>query len=270
MNEAKEREVRETFARLFEADPRIKQTYKRIAGDGVVTYEEANKFAKAVGKALSKTFASTVNADELDDLTINLCEKMLSQNVQLVNSVCNTAQSSLNRAAGLGIQPIPPKEQIARDRIQRAIGAVRESGSVAMLTGNTESLTVSVVDSWVKTNADFQYKAGLHPVIVRVWDGVRGSHDTKKTDLCSKWEGVYQYGTEPKEIYSRHVGCGCVVSYYPDNKTRGRVTALAKGGKDVDGVLYNTGKGTSNSPRAIRERMKRNSALEDARKLING
>lgn len=270
MNETKRKEVKKEFSRLFESDPTIKNTYKKIASDKVITYEDANRFSKAVGRNLAKTFKHSIDPEELDDVAFELCEEMLHNNVTLVNNVCHSVQDNLNRVAGVGIKPVAPSETMAKERITRAVMASKESGSIAMLTGNTETLTVSVVDSWIRTNAEFQHGAGLEPIIVREWDGVKGSHDTKNTDLCESWAGVYKYGTEPKEIYSRHVGCGCVVTYYPDKRSQGRITALSKGEKDTAGVLYNTGSATSNTTRAIRERMKRNKALEDARKLING
>jgi len=60
----------------------------------------------------------------------------------------------------------------------------------------------------MKANAEFQYKLGLSPKIVRSSSG-----------NCCKWcdevAGVYQYPDVPRDVYRRHRGCTCSVDYYP-------------------------------------------------------
>lgn len=77
------------------------------------------------------------------------------------------------------------------------------------------------MDSTVKTNADFQYKAGLRPKIRRMTDG-------KCCEWCSRLAGVYDYPDVPKDVFRRHANCGCVVEYDPGD---GKQTENVHGGR---------------------------------------
>lgn len=66
----------------------------------------------------------------------------------------------------------------------------------------------SVVDDTVKANADFQYKAGLKPKIIRTEAG-------NCCDWCKGLAGVYAYPDVLKDVYRRHRFCWCTVDYHP-------------------------------------------------------
>lgn len=233
----KEQEIREAFADVVENDRHLKSIYNKISR-GIATYEDADLFAMKVGKALANVFSDSIVT--FDEDALRIVKGMLTQNNDLVSAVCEEVQTGLNKAAGVGIKPIKPNNARQVDRIGGIIEAVTNrptEEALVMLNQNTENLVVSLVDAYVKTNADFQAAAGLNPVIVRKWDGVTGSHDTRHTDWCSSLEGTYDYGNEPKNVFRRHRGCGCLVSYFPNRKAKGVITSLAKGQKDTNGVL---------------------------------
>lgn len=270
----KEREVRDAFNKLFEQNKEIEGVYKKVR-NGTATYTEAHKFADEVGKILAKVFDDKIDAERLDDTALYIVENMLTQNVRLTSAVCEGVQDNLNAVAEIGLNPKAPNANALNDRVRRTVEGVSnvpDGGDVkAMLSDNTRTLTLAVVDSWVRSNADFQKKAGLSPVIVRKWDGTRGTHDTKHTDKCADWAGTYEYDswTTPKEVFIRHRNCGCIVAYYPDKYTQGRITALAKGETDTDGVLWNTGVERSQSRDAILRRRRKQYGKEKAREMLN-
>lgn len=66
----------------------------------------------------------------------------------------------------------------------------------------------TIVDDTIKTNAEFHYKAGLSPKIIRTSDG-------NCCDWCDSVVGVYKYPDVPKDVYRRHKHCQCEVNYYP-------------------------------------------------------
>ncbi|MBO4861480.1 MAG: hypothetical protein J5535_01100, partial [Firmicutes bacterium] len=57
-------------------------------------------------------------------------------------------------------------------------------------------------------NADFHYKTGLSPKIVR-------TAEAKCCDWCASLEGEYDYPLEDTEVYRRHDNCRCIVEYKP-------------------------------------------------------
>lgn len=62
--------------------------------------------------------------------------------------------------------------------------------------------------------ADFQYEAGLNPVIRRTTDG-------KCCEWCTNLAGEYPYKPGMnREVFRRHENCGCTVAYYPDAKSK--------------------------------------------------
>lgn len=239
----KEQEIREAFNNLVRKNGRIKSIYQRIE-KGIATYDDANIFAGEVGKILASVFGDTVV--QFDEDTLRVVDNMLLQNEVVVSKVCESIQENLNSIAKIGIKPIKPSKEILENKrvgvLESIIDRPVEKGLV-MLNQNTKTNILAVVDSYVKVNADFQARAGLEPVIVRKWDGITGSHDTRHTDWCKDLQGTFKYGTEPKNVYRRHQGCGCMIAYFPDRKTKGIITALAKGQKDDNGALRNVAYG---------------------------
>lgn len=70
------------------------------------------------------------------------------------------------------------------------------------------NLTESAVEKSIKTNADFQYDAGLRPRVIRRSSGYC-------CEWCASLEGEYEYPDVPDEVWMRHRNCTCIVEYYP-------------------------------------------------------
>ena len=255
-----ERDVRRRFTELFEKDKRIETIYKKIR-QGRATYADASLFSKEIGTILVNVF-KTVDFSTVDvnDLVNNIVGNALNQNITLSNQVCEAVQSSLNEAAGGGLNPVTPTPQPAKIKgIQTLVEEAETPEQIAVALNKPVITNVMQnVDEWVETNADFQADAGMKPIIVRTWSGSYPSHDTKHTDWCESLAGTWKYGQEPKDVYRRHAGCTCTVEYFPNKKSKGRITALSKGEKDTNAVLWNTGRST-----------KQQTMLEQ-RRVING
>ena len=131
------------------------------------------------------------------------------------------------------MKPVHPKPNPEKVRgIQNLVAEAEDADAIAVaLNEPVKTNVLQNVDEWVKTNADFQNDAGLEPIIVRTWSGSYPSHDTKHTDWCESLAGTFEYGKEPKDVYKRHNGCRCTVEYFPNAKSKGRITAMAKGEK---------------------------------------
>jgi len=201
--------------------------------NGTGTYADVQEIAELLGNEVSKFFR-----EEFDQ---EVCDTLLREAHAVITMASETAQANLNNAARIGLKPL------VRKFPKKAVEGVIEKLSVLdpevlARTGEESISTIlrQMVDENVKYNADFQADAGMRPLIVRIWSGSRPSHDTKHTDWCEGLAGVYEYGTEPKNVYARHEGCRCTVEYYPNAQARGNITALAKGNVDVYSELWNT------------------------------
>ena len=266
--------VRDRFSKMFEEDKKIEGVYRKIRR-GVATYEDAHVFSLEVGRLMRRTLEDLIDVVpegfDYSEIADTIVEKAMTQNYRLTSLVCETVQDELNSLAGIGMKAMAPEINAARiGAVQEALTAAETAYQAKVAIGESViTFTEAVVDDWVKTNAEFQKLSGMEPVLARKWSGRYGSHDTKHTDWCKDLEGVWEYGNHPSRVFARHEGCRCTVMYYPDKGVPGRITALAKGEKDVDGVLWNTGAVFSNSRQAQLRRRRQQYGREEARKILN-
>ena len=266
-----ERTVRKRFTELFENDKKIEIVYKKIR-QGRATYADALSFSKEIGTILANVFQTVdLNPANIAELTNYIIENAMTQNIALSNLVCESVQSTLNEAAGIGLNPVRPDMGVSSGKIKGIRRLVEEAEDEhAIKVVLKEPIITNVmqnVDDWVKTNADFQAEAGMKPVIVRTWSGAYPSHDTKHTDWCEDLAGTFEYGKEPEDVYKRHEGCRCTVEYFPNKIAKGRITALSKGEKDTNRVLWNTG--GSKKQQAVIDQRRVVTGKDEAQKVLS-
>lgn len=210
-------------------DPKVKRAIERLdAGHG--TYKEVNTIALQVGKRIADEMSIAFDAEAL--------KRYLTAGHGIIAMSAETAQTNLNKAAGIGIKPMltkTPKHKI--EQVVATVGAAEPEVIPKMCENMLPSLMLEMVDDITKYNADFQKDSGLHPIIRRTWSGSYPSHDTRHTDNCEELAGEWEYGDEPRETYYRHEGCRCTVEYFPNKYAEGQITALAKYEVARDGEL---------------------------------
>lgn len=206
--------LQDSFSTKYDVDSRIRSVLKKIeAGRG--TYFDANRYAIRCGQLLSQTFGIRIDASMLPDGTLyyNIADRtvrpMLEQNYKLVSDVCEKVQETMNRTAGLGLRPLRP--DMNDNRIQGLIDLIttRPYEEVrSFLDDPVINFTQSVVDDAIQKNADFQYKAGMEPKIVRRAEG-------NACPWCVELAGTYDYPCD-SEVYQRHERCRCSVEFVID------------------------------------------------------
>lgn len=226
-----EEDAMQVLKRVFGEQKASKLIKELDAGYG--TYKQVDKLAELVGDRMARELAASYSEGRLEEYA-RAAHKLLSE-------AGDQAQTNLNNAAKIGIKPLHTKYPNAKVRdLATKIAELDPDTVGSVLSNDVPTLTMGMVDDMAEYNMDFQAKSGMGPVIVRTWSGSYGSHDTQHTDWCEDLAGTYDYHDRPPDVFARHEGCRCTVEYYPSRGAEGRITALAKGEVDTEGVLWNT------------------------------
>lgn len=204
------------FDNKLKGNKKITAIYNKIQNGAKLTYEDANTFSQEVGDALASAFKRVFTPESLPDgrMYYNIADRvvrpMLKGNYDLIADVAEQTQWSLNRAAGINLGVKRP--EINADRVQGLVDKVSSYDDYAqaawVLQEPVVNFSQSVVDGFINENADFQYKAGMQPKIIRKISG-------NCCEWCAVLAGEYDYPNVPEDVYRRHKYCRCSVMYQP-------------------------------------------------------
>lgn len=186
------------------------------AANGKITYEEANKAAQEIGKTLSETYQERLSSEILPDgkMHYNIADRVIGSTMTeahgYISDFAERAQKAANEEAGVGLKPVRP--EINQDKIDGIVNRVSNTDNYDdiawILDAPVRTFCQSIIDDFVRENAEFQGKSGLKPKIIRKTSG-------KCCKWCSRLAGTYSYPDVPKDIYRRHNNCNCTVEYDP-------------------------------------------------------
>ncbi len=213
--------IQEAYAKGKDESEVLAEIMAKV-GAGTATYSEANDYAVELGRIMAEAFGQNLSSKVLPQgkMYWNIGDKVIrptvTQGYEDVADVAELVQTGLNEAASIHIKAQRP--QIDQGRIDRMIGDLMglpdyDSGSQGFLNA-VQNLLHSSVDDSIRTNAEFHYKAGLKPKIVRTLSG-------KCCEWCTAIAGSYTYPDVPRDVYKRHDNCRCKVDYKTaDGKTQ--------------------------------------------------
>ena len=220
------KKIQDDFKNKFDNSKIIRELYRKVE-QGNATYKEANEFAIEVGELLSGSFKKNLSSSVLPDgrMYYNIADRIirdtLGNNYELVADISAKIQEILNKKAGIGIKAIKPK--INEDKVRGIVDIVsgkEKYDEIAYMLGEPViNFSQSVVNDAVRENADFQYKAGLSPKIIRTSTG-------KCCEWCDKLAGIYDYeavSDTGNNVFRRHKYCRCLVEYAPGDGKRQNV-----------------------------------------------
>lgn len=195
--------------------------------NGVATYKEAHDFAIEAGEILSKTLKNNLSSSILPDgkLYYNIANRtirpILGDLYEKVADYSEDVQMFLNKNQNIGIKAVRAK--LNEDKVQGIVditsGKEYFDEIAYMLGGPIVNFSQTIVDDTVRENADFQYKSGLSPKIIRTSTG-------KCCEWCDKIAGVYEYekvADAGNNVFRRHKHCRCLVEFDPGNEKRQNV-----------------------------------------------
>ena len=220
------KKIQDDFKNKFDNSKIIRELYRKVE-QGNATYKEANEFAIEVGELLSGSFKKNLSSSVLPDgrMYYNIADRIirdtLGNNYELVSDISAKIQETLNKKAGIGIKAIKPKinEDKVRGIVDIVSGKEKYDDIAYMLGEPVVNFSQSVVNDAVRENADFQYKAGLSPKIIRTSTG-------KCCEWCDKLAGIYDYeavSDTGNNVFRRHKYCRCLVEYAPGDGKRQNV-----------------------------------------------
>lgn len=211
------KQIKDSFESKYKKSSIIANLQEKV-DSGSATYGEVNDFAIEIGELLAKAFQENLSEAVLPDgkMYFNIAkavvEPMMKNNYDIVSRVATEVQTALNASSKIGIKAIKPN--LNQDRIDGIINRLSSEEHFDeikwILDEPVVNFTQSIVDDSIKTNAEFQYEAGMRPKIIR-----------KVVGNCCEWcravAGTYTYPDVPKDVYRRHQRCRCSVEYYPRN-----------------------------------------------------
>lgn len=218
--------IKKQFDSKIEKSKKLRGLANKLR-NGVATYKEAHDFAIEAGEILSKTLKNNLSSSILPDgkLYYNIADRtirpMLGDLYEKVADYSEDVQMFLNKNQNIGIKAVRAK--LNEDKVQGIVditsGKEYFDEIAYMLGGPIVNFSQTIVDDTVRENADFQYKSGLSPKIIRTSTG-------KCCEWCDKIAGVYEYekvADTGNNVFRRHKHCRCLVEFDPGNKKRQNV-----------------------------------------------
>ena len=141
-----------------------------------------------------RQYQTQISADTLPDgrmyynIADRLVKAMFHDYYSRIAIYCKDTQKSLNKAAGIGLKAQAPEfNQDRADGIIERLSEEENYDEASWILGEpVTNFAMEIVDDYIKANADFQYKSGLSPKIVRTTNG-------KCCDWCDRLAGAYDY-----------------------------------------------------------------------------
>lgn len=209
--------IEDDFQALCDKDGQIQRLLDKMA-KGEATMEDARQYSKRTGELLAKVYKQHITDEALPhahmtwEIAQEAVQKPLITLYHLNTKAAMEAVKTQNEALGIHIKAQkPPLNTDRLDGIKRRlINAPIFSDVAWLLDEPVVNYSMSVVDDTVKTNADFQAKAGLGVKIIRT------TTSKKPCDWCKRLAGTYDYADVNKgghDVWKRHSHCYCRIEY---------------------------------------------------------
>lgn len=247
-------QIKKEFNRKISDSKKLSALSDKLA-KGTATYKEAHEFAIESGEILSQVFQNNLSSSVLPGgkLYYNIADRiirpMMGDLYEGVADYSKEVQALLNKQQNIGIKAIRPK--LNEDKVQGIIditsGKEHFDDIAYMLAEPLVNFAQTIVDDAVRANADFQYKAGLSPKIIRT-----------STGKCCKWcdnlAGVYEYeevSDTGNNVFRRHKHCKCLVEYDGNDGKRTNVHTKKTANKnDIEKRIENANKANKRTARS--------------------
>ena len=210
--------IENTFRANLKNSKRIAELQEALE-IGTANFGAADQYALEVGQALADAFHKHVSSGTLPDgkMYYNIAERVIPTSCRASHSeIADYAVAmvrGMNERAGLGIAPQSPKLNTDRIKglVERACSADQYDDICKSFESDLVNYSQSVATDTLIENAEFQWSAGLSPVIHR-------TASANCCEWCADLAGDYPY-EEVREtgsdVYRRHRDCNCEITFDP-------------------------------------------------------
>lgn len=202
-------------------NPQIRHILKLLE-NGKATFNDTAKYTQILSHLLGRELASQIL--ELSDRE-GTTTQLLRGAYDEVNGLCSQVQRSLDKKAGIGLNPKQapfPAERVEQYAHSLVDPTVEDSVIKRRAGAGSETITKSYHDDFIETNAEFREDAGMKCYIIRM--------GTDCCQWCSDVAGKYEMKDQPQGIFRRHDNCDCTI-IYDGQVLRGQTGAEGKRGK---------------------------------------
>lgn len=209
--------MRGRYEHRFRNDQKLKRIRKKLQNGA--NQAVAQEYAVAAGEILSDVLKENVTADLFgeampDAATLaGLIIPMMEQNYTHVVTAASASQKYMNSEGNLGMKPIEP--EFDRNAAMNIVGRMANYDSFEdaewLMDEPIRTNSQHIADESLRENAEFQYRSGLKPKIVRTCE-------SDACEWCQMLEGEYDYEDvkgRNDPVYQRHNNCACEITYEP-------------------------------------------------------
>ena len=202
-------------------NPQIRHILKLLE-NGKATFNDSAKYAQILSHLLGRELASQIlGLSDREGTTTQLLRGAYDE----VNGLCSQVQRSLDKKAGIGLNPKQapfPAERVEQYAHSLVDPTVEDKVIKRRAGAGSETITKSYHDDFIETNAEFREDAGMKCYIIRM--------GTDCCQWCSDVAGKYEMKDQPQGIFRRHDNCDCTI-IYDGQVLRGQTGAEGKRGK---------------------------------------
>ena len=208
-------DLRDELEHRLAEDPELKQMLERVER-GELSFSEAYRYARRTSDVCTDILSEQLTSELLPDgLTEELAQETIAPTLREghrhVNALCEQVQQSRYTRAGQQLKPqsVSLDEERLQGIVTEALKKETPEEAVAKTAELSESFLQHTVDESVRKNADFMYKAGKEPQVVR-------KAHAGCCPWCSALAGTYPYGDVKQtgnDVWRRHRYCRCTIDY---------------------------------------------------------
>lgn len=217
--------VRTVFIEKVEKDVYISAFLQKVQ-EGTAVFSNAQIYSKQLGESLSEALLEVLTEDALPDgkLYWNIADRvirpMLNQNYELVNQAATEVQKLLDSTEKIGlgaVRAVRPDERIKGLLDNATVEGLTFEEMQNRIRAPVVNTTESFFDDFIRENANFRYRAGMNPQIIRIMTG------KNPCKWCKALAGTYDYDNDfgyhgyivsvGASVYQRHKNCHCQVFY---------------------------------------------------------
>lgn len=220
-------DIQKALLTKLQTDSKAKSILKKIK-NGEGDYSDAEKYATRAGQLLTEVLQAHITADNFPVGSVKdiagLIVPPMELNYQAITQVTGMVQKALNKDGGIGMNSITPEfdKHGAYNLVGRLANYESFEDAEWMLGEPIQEAAISITDDTLKNNADFQYKSGLKPKIVRTCE-------SDACEWCQMLAGEYDY-EEVKDrsnpVWQRHNNCYCEITYEPGEGRTDQISSV--------------------------------------------